>query len=110
MRFLATLLWIIVVVAAVIFAYNNWQPITLRLWNDQVMDTFLPIPMIGSFVLGVLPYFILHRATRWSLGRKLASAERALANNQGTSTPQAGVSQPLESQPAPLIASPPGVL
>ncbi len=88
MRFLASILWILVLAAAGIFIYNNWIPITLRLWNDQVMDTYLPIPMIAAFLLGVLPYFILHRATRWSLRRKLAQAERALATvNQPIQAP-----------------------
>jgi lipopolysaccharide assembly protein A len=110
MRFLISILWIIVVVAAGIFAYNNWLPITLRLWNDQVVDTFLPIPMIAAFLLGVLPYFILHRATRWSLNRKLTNVERALAATQ--IAPQAAPNIASYSEPAtsPIIAIPPGVL
>jgi lipopolysaccharide assembly protein A len=110
MRFLMSILWIIVVVAAGIFTYNNWLPITLRLWNDQVMDTFLPIPMIAAFLLGVLPYFILHRATRWSLNRKLTNVERALAATQ--IAPQAAPDIVPQSEPAtsPIIAIPPGVL
>jgi lipopolysaccharide assembly protein A len=81
-RFLAILLWAGLVLIGGLFAYRNWTPVTFNLWGSRVMDTFLPVPLIVAFILGLLPYFIAYRATRWSLSRKLANHERALAAAQ----------------------------
>ncbi len=78
MRFLTTIFWIAILIAMIVFATNNWVPVTLYLWNNQVMDTYLPIPLLAALLAGMVPYFIALRATRWSLGRKLAQAERAV--------------------------------
>lgn len=42
----------------------------------------LPALVIAAFVLGLLPYFILHHTTRWSLNRKLKRTERELQNTK----------------------------
>ncbi len=78
MRFLTTIFWIAILIALIVFATNNWVPVTLYLWNNQVMDTYLPIPLFVALIAGILPYFIALRATRWSMGRKLAQAVRAV--------------------------------
>ncbi|MEY4502462.1 MAG: hypothetical protein RIS52_2352 [Pseudomonadota bacterium] len=84
MRFLTSIMWIIVLLIIVTFSINNWVPITVYLWKNLVMDTFLPVPLIVAFLAGMIPYFILHRATRWSMSRKLTQAERALAQTQAS--------------------------
>lgn len=85
MQFLKTLLWVIIAVVGVLFAINNWTPVTLNLWGGLQMETQLPVLLLISFLLGLIPYMILHRATRWSLGRKLSNAERSLAEYRGLS-------------------------
>jgi lipopolysaccharide assembly protein A len=107
MQFLKTILWVVLAVVAVIFSFNNWSPVTVNLWNGLQLDTQLPILMIGSFLLGLIPYFILHRATRWSLNRKLSNAERSLAEYRGASATTAPASN-MPPSAAP-IAVPPGV-
>lgn len=78
MQFLKTLFWIVVTVIAVAFAFKNWTPVTVLLWGNIVVDVKLPILLAVAFLLGMLPMFILHRASRWRLRRKLENAERAL--------------------------------
>jgi lipopolysaccharide assembly protein A len=82
MQFLKTIFWAVIAVAAAIFAFNNWTPVTINLWNGMQMDTRLPLLLLFAFMIGLLPTFLLHRATRWSLRRKLDSAERALADTR----------------------------
>ncbi|HWL47448.1 MAG TPA: hypothetical protein VNQ31_07000 [Sphingomonadaceae bacterium] len=79
MQFLRTLFWVVVAVVAVVFSYNNWKVVHLNLWGGLVADVNLPLLIFGAFLLGLLPPYILHRATRWSLRRRIETAERALA-------------------------------
>jgi hypothetical protein len=76
MNFLKTLFWVVVTAVAVVFSVNNWSPIfPIQLWGGFVADTRVPVLMIGSFLLGLLPMLIIHRARLWSLRRRLATLE-----------------------------------
>jgi lipopolysaccharide assembly protein A len=108
MRFLVILLWIVLILAAMIFAYNNWEPVTFYLWNNRVLDTYLPVPIVAAFLTGLVPYFLVHRATRWSLNRKLATAERALSAARSPIV-EAPVAKVNESTLGAPIAVAPGV-
>lgn len=83
MQFLKTIFWVILAVVAVIFSFGNWTPITLNLWGDVQIDSKLPVLMFVSFLIGLLPIFILHRATKWRMRRKIESTERALEAARG---------------------------
>lgn len=116
MQFLKTMFWVVLAVVAVVFSVRNWTPVTINLWSGLQLDTFLPLPVIIAFILGVLPYFLLHRATRWTMGRKLANAEKALADTRAVSTPPPPAAVAAEAAPSPAIAPasapmavPPGV-
>jgi lipopolysaccharide assembly protein A len=71
MQFLKTLFWVIVAVVIVLFARTNWQPVTLTLWGGLEADVKLPVLVIGAFLLGFLPTFLLYRTRIWSLSRRL---------------------------------------
>ena len=83
MQFLRTIFWVILAVAAVVFSFGNWTQVTLNLWGDVQLDSKLPVLLFVAFLIGLLPMFILHRATRWRLRRKLESTERALEAARG---------------------------
>jgi hypothetical protein len=113
MRFLKTLFWVLVVVGLGLFSARNWTPVPVRLWGDTVADVKLPVLLVLTFLAGMLPLLLLHRATRWSLKRKLDSAERALSD---IATPQDQPSLGAADKPgttiqptAAPIAVPPGV-
>ncbi len=78
MRFLKTLFWVLIVAAIALFSMRNWTPVTVNLWGGLVLDTALPVLVIIAFLTGLIPTFLLHRATRWNLRRKLDSLERSL--------------------------------
>lgn len=111
MQFLRTIFWVAIATLLAAFSVSNWIPVTLRLWGDWLLETYLPVPMLAAFVLGLLPYLILHRATRWSLQRKLTQAERQLAETRALLTPDAQEIAPKGTIPpsAAPIAVPPGV-
>ena len=111
MRFLRTLFWVVLAVLGVLFATANWKPVTIDLWSGVVVDTYLPVLMLATFLLGLIPMLVLHRASRWSLKRRLDSATRALSEPRGEAMPPSSYAPGTSSLPpgASPIVPPPGV-
>lgn len=95
MRFLKTLIWVTVIVGLVVFAINNWVPVSVSLWGGLRLDSKLPALVIAAFLLGFFPLYFVHRAMLWRMKRRIMSLE----GNQRGNTPPAPVS------PTPSYAS-----
>lgn len=111
MQFLRTIFWIVIAVILVVFSISNWTPVDINIWSDFVLATKLPVAIFVAFLLGLVPYFLLHRATKWSLQRRLAQLERQLAETRALLDPQPAetvVAGAIPPSAAP-IAVPPGV-
>lgn len=106
MQFLKTLFWVVLAVAAVIFAMRNWTPATVNLWGGLLVDAKLPVLIYGAFLLGLVPMFLYHRAARWQFRRRLAGQERALADIQAANAPAAPVVSPVVVPADPAIEPP----
>ncbi len=78
MQFLKTLFWVVVAALAVIFAYRNWVPAEIELWGGLEADVKLPVLLLIAFLLGYVPLFLVHKASRWRQKRKLDNVQRAL--------------------------------
>lgn len=87
MQFLRTVFWVVLAVVGVIFSFNNWQIVSIRLWGDIIVDTPLPILLFVVFMLGLVPMLALYRAARWSLNRKLEAANRSLSETRAVAEP-----------------------
>ncbi|QGP78147.1 lipopolysaccharide assembly protein LapA domain-containing protein [Sphingobium sp. CAP-1] len=87
MQFLRTAFWVVIAVGLAFFCMANYVPVTVRLWGDMVMETKLPVLLIGAFLLGALPFWVMARATRWRMRRRLDSAERALVAATAAAAP-----------------------
>ena len=87
MQFLRTIFWVLLAVALVIFAFGNWTTVTVVLWGGLRLDIKLPVLVIGAFLIGLIPSFLLYRTTRWRMGKKLATTERALNEARAPATP-----------------------
>ena len=81
MQFLKTLFWVVLAVVLVLFAHANWAPVTLTLWGGLEADVKLPVLVIGAFLIGFVPTFILYRARMWSLRRRHESQVHARVAN-----------------------------
>ena len=66
----------------------------------------LPLLMLFAFLIGFVPIFVLHKATRWRFKRKLDNVQRALEEARTQLAHQSGVSEE-QAGPADLL-SPPG--
>ena len=71
MAFLRTLFWIAVTVVVVVFSIRNWVPVTINLFGDIRADAKLPVLLLLAFLLGFVPLYAWHRATRWRDRRRI---------------------------------------
>lgn len=84
MRLLTLAFYVLVGALLAWFAAINWSLVSLKLWGGYELVIRLPVLMIASFLLGVLPLGILQNVSRWRLGRKVRKLEKALAEAQPT--------------------------
>jgi uncharacterized integral membrane protein len=79
MNFLKAIFWILILVIFAFLAASNWHNVPIILIPNQAeISINLPLLMAITFLIGFLPYFIMHRMTRWSLRKKLSAAKREL--------------------------------
>ena len=95
MQFLKTLLWVLVAVLVAIIASNNWRDVTVDLWSNLQADIKLPVLLLGMFLLGLLPTWLVMRGKIWRLKRRIALEVSAVpAPPPATPTPQG---EPIEN-------------
>lgn len=97
MKVLRTVIWVLVGVALLLFSIANWKPVEVRIWEDLLLETRLPALVVGAFLLGVLPIWLIYRTTRWRMARRIASLEASLAAQ--TPAPPLATSTQLEAAP-----------
>lgn len=107
MQFLKTIFWVLVAVVGALFSFANWKPVDIRLWGDLVWSPPLPFPILCAFLLGLLPMLVIHRATRWSLRRRLENANRQLTDSLSPAPAVPVTTVPPGAAP---IVPPPGVV
>lgn len=108
MQIVRTLLWVLLLVALLGFSFFNWEPVEVTIWDNLVLETKVPAMVIVSFLLGIVPMWLLHRGTKWRLERRIKTLENAMQANtlsQRTASEEAGT--PLGSFPPSPAAPPP---
>jgi lipopolysaccharide assembly protein A len=90
MRFLKTLIWVTVIVGLIVFATNNWVPVSVSLWGGLRLDTKLPALVIAAFLIGFFPLYFVHRTQLWRMKRRILSLE----GNQRSYVPPMAPSPP----------------
>lgn len=90
MQFVRTAIWVAIAVVLVLFSVGNWTPITVGLWSGVLLETRLPVLVIGAFLTGALPMWAAWQTSKWRLKRRLESTERALASALAPLVPPAG--------------------
>lgn len=83
MQFLKTLFWMAVAVIVALFAWVNWNPVTLNLWGNLQADVKIPALLAAAFVLGFLPPFLILRGRLWAARRRMDALERNVAPAPG---------------------------
>lgn len=89
MQFLKILFWCLLTFLVAIFTYGNWDRVEVHLWGGLVADVNLPLLLLVTFLLGLLPTLVYHHAVRWRLRQRVANAERAVADLRAVLVPVA---------------------
>lgn len=84
MRFLKIIFGITLLIALTIFAANNWVPVTVRLWGGLLLDTKMPMLIIGGLAIGYLPLYFWHKSQYWQMKRRIMTLETSLMHGDGT--------------------------
>ena len=77
MKIIRTIVWVLLLVALLIFSVNNWNPVEVKIWEGLVLETKIPALVLIAFLIGLGPMWLLHRAARWNNERRIASLESA---------------------------------
>lgn len=93
MQFLRTLLWVVLAVVIVLFARENWFPVTIGLWSGLQADVKLPVLVGAAFLLGFVPTYLVMRGRLWTLQRRLGQSARANVANRPAAMPPPPPSQ-----------------
>lgn len=75
MRVIRTIVWLVLLVLLVLFSVTNWTTVTVRIWEDLVWETRLPVVVVLSFLAGLGPMWLLHVAGRWRMRRRITALE-----------------------------------
>lgn len=79
MKVLRTIVWVLVIAVLAAFTVANWEPVEVRIWQGLVLDTKLPALVVFAFLAGLVPTWLVYRATRWRLAKRIAQLEANLA-------------------------------
>jgi lipopolysaccharide assembly protein A len=91
MRFLKTLIWVTIIIGLIVFATNNWAPVSVSLWGGLRLDTKLSALVIVAFLLGFLPLYLMHRTQIWRMKRRILTLE---GNQRASALPPPPASPP----------------
>jgi len=78
MQIVRTGAWAVILVLLALFSIENWTDTTIKIWDGMVLDTKLPALVVLAFLAGLLPMWLMAKAGRWRLKRRIASLENAV--------------------------------
>ncbi|WP_088307004.1 lipopolysaccharide assembly protein LapA domain-containing protein [Novosphingobium sp. B 225] len=78
MQVIRTVVWVVLVIALALFSINNWQDVEVKIWEGLILQTKLPALVILSFLAGLLPMWLLAKAGKWRLTRRISSLENTV--------------------------------
>jgi len=94
MQVIRTAAWVALLVALLAFSFFNWKPVEVQIWDNLILETKIPALVIVSFLLGLVPMWLLHRGAKWRYRRRISALETAARSNAATAAAAAQVSEP----------------
>jgi lipopolysaccharide assembly protein A len=77
MQIVRTIGWVLLLFSLLAFSFFNWKPVEVQIWSNLVLETKLPALVIISFLLGLVPMWLVHRASKWRAKRRINALEAA---------------------------------
>ena len=99
MQIIRTILWVVATALLVAFIAMNWEQwVEVRFWplDNTYLHFVWPVGFVALFfyLLGLVPMWLLAKAGRWRLNRRIASLENSVkAASAGTPAPIATSTQ-----------------
>ncbi|QYU66093.1 hypothetical protein J4558_13895 [Leptolyngbya sp. 15MV] len=81
MQAVRTIVWVLVLVALLAFSFLNWRAVEVMIWPGLILETKVPALVVVSFLLGLIPTWLVHRGIKWQLDRRISSLENAARAN-----------------------------
>ncbi|VWX51821.1 lipopolysaccharide assembly protein LapA domain-containing protein [Novosphingobium sp. 9U] len=108
MQIIRTIFWVILTAILVAFIAMNWTRVPVNIWpveGGNYLHFEWPVGVIALvfFLAGALPMWLVHRAGRWRLNRRIHSLENTVAT---TSAP-VSTAPVVTHEPAPVITTEP---
>jgi putative membrane protein len=97
MQIIRTVVWVVVLIALLLFSINNWTTIEVKIWEGLLLETKLPVLVAISFLLGLIPMWLLHKAGKWRLNRRINALENTVKATSTTPAPPLATSTQLEA-------------
>ncbi|MFM9829483.1 MAG: lipopolysaccharide assembly protein LapA domain-containing protein [Sphingomonas sp.] len=106
MQFLKTLFWVLLAIVIAVFAVGNWTTVPVKLWSGLIAEVNLPLLLLVSFLAGLLPTWLFHKAVHWRLKQRLQSRERSM-DDLRVAAVAAAASQDVPQSPGDELSIPP---
>jgi uncharacterized integral membrane protein len=100
MQIVRTIIWVLLLVILLLFTINNWNPVEVKIWEGLVLETKIPALVVISFLLGLVPMWLLYRGKQFYMSRRISSLETAARS--AAVTP---VAAPPDTPPSPPPAA-----
>jgi len=83
MHIIRTIVWIAITAALVAFVAMNWEPAPVNFWpleNGAYLHLQWPVGVIAIFFFaaGALPMWLLSKAGRWRMSRRMMALENSV--------------------------------
>ena len=105
MQIIRTVIWVLLLVALLAFSWANWDPnVTVKIWDNLVIDTKIPAIVIVSFLIGFVPMWLLHRGNGWRLKRRIDTLEKTVRDAAAVPVAAAPVTTASEADAGDLTA------
>ncbi len=83
MQIIRTIVWIVITGALVAFVAMNWEPAPVNFWpleNGAYLHLQWPVGFVAIFffALGALPMWLLAKAGRWRMTRRMTALENSV--------------------------------
>ena len=106
MQIVRTILWVALLVLLLAFSFFNWRPVEVQIWDNLVLETKIPALVVTSFLLGLIPMWLVHRGSKWRLQRRISTLETSVRANAVTPAAPAASSASPAPAPVPDVAAP----
>ncbi len=112
MQTIRTIAWMLVAILFAAFVAINWQSAEVNFWplaDGSYLHFNWPIGFVAiiSFLVGFVPMWLIARASKWALNRRIATLENSV--KAATVSPPIGTSTQFDavaSEAAPVSAAP----